>query len=134
MSEKQEFEKKLKYKYPNLYADIWKDPMQTCMAWGVETGIGWFELIEKMSEKLEPICKKYGCKMSQIKEKFGTLRVYMSHYPKEVEKEIDDIIDEAERESEKTCEECGKPGKLYTKGWCMVRCDDCKKEEEKRYK
>lgn len=58
---------------------------------------------------------------SQVKEKFGTLRFYMTHSTEEMEA----IIDIAVRRSSVTCEECGKPGKLVGGGWIYCRCREC---------
>lgn len=68
------------------------------------------------------------CRASQVKEKFGTLRFYMTGQTKE----MDAIIEEATRKSAVTCEDCGKKGKLYAKGWCVVRCVSCKKKRDAR--
>lgn len=68
------------------------------------------------------------CRASQVKEKFGTLRFYMTSQTRE----MDDIIAEATRKSAVTCEDCGKKGKLYAKGWCVVRCVACKKKRDAR--
>lgn len=58
---------------------------------------------------------------AQVKEKFGTLRFYMTHSSDEMEA----IIDEAERKSAITCEACGKPGKVVGGGWLYCRCREC---------
>lgn len=65
-------------------------------------------------------------RVTQLKEKFGALRVYMSYYSKE----IDDVIKEAEEKSRKTCESCGKPGEINEFGWLSCLCDDCRKIEK----
>lgn len=63
-------------------------------------------------------------KAVQVKEKFASLRFYMNHYVKEIE----DLIDEAEEKCSKTCEECGRPGKLREGGWLKTLCDKCDKK------
>lgn len=65
---------------------------------------------------------------AQIKEKFGTLRFYMTHYTDK----IDEIIKEAEKKSRITCEYCGKPGELRDDGWLFTLCDECEKEREEK--
>ena len=56
--------------------------------------------------------------MLQAKEKFGTLRFYVS-----TENEaIETAIQWAEMRSSKTCEVCGKPGKLSGPGWLSTVC------------
>lgn len=85
--------------------------------------------------------------ISQVKEKYGTLTVYyhsISEDAVEIAEDIREIIDEedynkkikrfyqkvdfainyAEYQSSITCEETGKDGKLYTKGWCRTMCDE----------
>jgi len=88
--------------------------------------------------------KGFGVKFTQVKEKFGTLRVYYDVYnrysPEEVKNVskktlheaylryvgyVDGVISFATELSEHTCESHGKPGKLNTKGWWKVRCEDC---------
>lgn len=64
------------------------------------------------------------CRASQVKEKFGTLRFYMTAQTPE----MDAIIDEADRKSATTCEECGKPGKVIGGGWLYCRCQACYQE------
>lgn len=64
---------------------------------------------------------------AQVKEKFGTLRFYMTHQTEE----MSDIIRTAEMKSAKTCEECGKPGKLKGHGWYSLRCSSCWKKDQK---
>lgn len=67
--------------YPMLYAQR-KLPMdETCMCWGIEAGIGWYEPLNKLSCKLERLnafYSKYNLNVqaSQVKEKYGTLRFY----------------------------------------------------------
>jgi hypothetical protein len=64
--------------------------------------------------------------ISQIKEKFGTLRIYMSGY----NDEIDAIIKEAEDECSETCQRCASTYKAELcstgpYGWMMVLCPVC---------
>ena len=87
----------------------------------------------------------------QIKEKYGTLRVYwnfkeIENYeelrsklvkPEQLDEYIgkysdlvDSAVDFCEYLSSKTCEVTGKPGKLYSEGWCVTLC---KEEAIKRF-
>ena len=95
-----------------------------------EVGKGWIPLVKKMAVEIKDCLKdcseeyRLGVidefRFTQIKEKFGTLRVYFYPYL-EV---LDDIIDKYEEESGKTCEICGKPGTLKSDGyWLMTRCE-----------
>lgn len=58
---------------------------------------------------------------SQVKEKFGTLRFYMTCETDEMDK----LIQEAEHLSAVTCEECGEPGELRGTSWLTTLCDSC---------
>lgn len=56
----------------------------------------------------------------QIKEKFGTLRLYIDGcYPY-----INGVIDMAEHMSSHICEKCGQIGKTYSLGWHKTLCLD----------
>jgi hypothetical protein len=61
---------------------------------------------------------------TQVKEKFGTLRFYMSSYFDE----FFNFIDEAEKKSAMTCEQCGEPGTLdnSTNYWISTECKKCR--------
>jgi hypothetical protein len=122
---KKELEIELVKKYPNILRDHGGDPMQTCMAWGIETDDGWYELLDKCMEKLQhfcDLCTKNGNPIqviaSQIKEKYGTLSFYYSgEGGTRIDWDIiDDIISETERRSAQTCEESGKHGCLCHRG------------------
>lgn len=57
----------------------------------------------------------------QIKEKFGTLRIYVDNSSDRV----DTLIGFAEAMSSCTCEVCGKPGKIdHGSGWLKVHCNE----------
>jgi hypothetical protein len=60
----------------------------------------------------------------QVKEKYGTLRFYMSCETDE----ITDLISDAEALSSQTCESCGEPAKMRGKFWLEVKCDKCYEE------
>lgn len=124
--------KKLWKKYPNLYQDYNKPLTESLVSFGFECEDGWYDLINWLSSKLEPLClaenmklskKKlkqgYGFRATQVKEKYGTLRFYMSFETPE----MDFWIDQAEIESEYTCEICGKKGVLRSGlPWIRVLC------------
>jgi hypothetical protein len=123
--------KELFLKYSTLFPpeDIYMDMTQSCLAFGVECGPGWFPFIEEMLGKLVDLhCE--GLKLDQIKEKFGTLRVYYhmeGEYDEtieDIEKKIDAIINEYEDISAKTCDVCGQPGKINESGWLACRCEE----------
>jgi hypothetical protein len=124
--------RKLWLKYPNLYRDKNAPITRSLIPFGFECGDGWYDLIDNLSKELEKLCKLenskltkkkiaegYGYRASQVKEKFGTLRFYMSFETDE----MSDLIDLAEKVSAETCEICGKPG--ITRGflaWVQTLC------------
>jgi hypothetical protein len=71
--------------------------------------------------------KPWWPRASQVKEKYGTLSFYMTHATDEMYA----IIDKAESQSSKTCETCGKPGKIRGHGWYSTRCATCWRKEQK---
>jgi hypothetical protein len=75
---KKELEEKLYTKYSGMFADHTKPMSQTCMCWGCSCGDGWYHIIDHMCEELAQLQEQYDIQIifDQIKEKFGTLRVY----------------------------------------------------------
>lgn len=63
---------------------------------------------------------------SQVKEKYGTLRFYMTSSTKEMQT----LITKAEHLSAETCEGCGGPGELTGTGWLTTLCAGCLKEKK----
>jgi hypothetical protein len=122
---KKELEMELVKKYPKLYSQYGGDMRQTCMAWGMSCGDGWYNIIDELSAKLEP----FGIVAAQVKEKFGGLRFYIEATPAEHFEEVHKLIQEAEVKSFETCEECGKPGERRGGGWIKTLCDECDKKD-----
>jgi hypothetical protein len=128
---KDELDEKLVNAHPLLYRDRSKSMMETCMYWGFECGDGWFDLIWDLSQKLERLIQKvkeasptvdvnYLPAASQVKEKFGGLRFYMTTETDE----MSEAIRKAEERSYTTCELCGKVGQLANTSWMVVRCKE----------
>lgn len=67
-------------------------------------------------------------KASQVKEKYGTLRFYLTFGTDKMH----DYAELAERLSENTCETCGKYGELRGNGWYYTACEEHTKEEHKK--
>jgi len=93
---------------------------------GIECNDGWKHLYEPILEKIVEYNKEHEdnpIEVHQIKEKFGTLRIYLSHYTDE----LSDMIDKAEGESEHTCEICGKhiEGPIVEHYWIYPMCREC---------
>ena len=98
---KEEFDKKLVEAFPLLYGDRRAPIQSTAMCWGFSCNDGWFDIIWDLSSKLEPLIQKFidenptaevHPRASQVKEKFGGLRFYMTH----ASDEIRELIGEAE--------------------------------------
>jgi hypothetical protein len=110
--------------YPMLYLGHQSPLTENLMCFGFDCGDGWFNIIDDLSKKIEAYnvanAEYDPCIAAQVKEKYGTLRFYVNS----VTDEIYEWIEQAEIASEKTCEICGKPGELVTKGWYMVRCPE----------
>ena len=97
-----------------------------------DVGKGWTEILanafKQIAEAFDKACADFSeFSVSQIKEKFGGLRIYTGALDVSVADQTYKIIDEAETESYVTCEYCGKPGKPRKGGWIKTLCDDCAK-------
>ena len=138
-------------KYPDLFKDVGGDPRSTCMAFGIECNIGWYDIIssvcwrifqhEKNIKERVDIRNKYDTcndksdidyvpvKFQQIKEKYGGLRIYFSGG----DDYIMGVVSMAEEMSYKICEVCGNPGKPNKGGWISTLCED-HREQNNEYK
>jgi len=84
---------------------------------GLGVGPGWNDIVYDLHKKLE--AEKPDYQILQIKEKFGGLRLYLSPMPNPAWI----AVSEAEKLSYETCEECGRPGKIWSrKGWVRTLC------------
>jgi hypothetical protein len=132
-----ELDKKLCEDFPRVFADRHGNMRETCMCWGFPDN-GWEPLIREAAAKIEAeidrlekedpegfkIAWENGAyRAAQVKEKFGTLRFYMTSANDTMMR----AIEEAESKSGSTCERCGKPGKERDGGWIKTRCDECAK-------
>lgn len=100
----------------------------------IECGEGWYDIIAKLSSELEKWIIKYiqnnpddyNPPMAlQVKEKFGTLRFYVSSATEEIHK----LISATEIESGKICEFCGVPGQRdKINYWVKTLCPECLNE------
>jgi hypothetical protein len=62
--------------------------------------------------------------LDQVKEKFGTLRIYYTDYSKSPEY-ISGVFDFAEMMSHHICEKCGKPGSTrHNLSWMQTLCEN----------
>ncbi len=124
-------DKLLVEQHPLLYRDYTANIRNSAMPWGFCVGDGWFYLIWELSQKLETELQKmsesYKPCASQVKEKFGTLRFYMTAETNAMSK----AIQHAETRSSKECEQCGQPGIVNGKFWLQCLCETCRQEKVK---
>jgi len=121
---KLELQDKLVNRFPKMFRGVHKPMTETAMCWGFECGDGWYDIIYRLCEDIEKLNPPDDFEVSQVKEKYGTLRFYTWGSTDAIE----DRIDEAEKESAKTCEWCGEFGKLRGKGWVTTLCAGCYEE------
>ena len=165
-----ELQNKLIEKYPILFQDRYKPMTQSLMCFGCEFADGWYNIFDDLCGYLTHIAKgeqlvrlkpeletkeNHGymyvknptISFTQVKEKYGTMRVYwigngVEGDWDEIKSKIDNsvktddlfnkyydrvenAISYVEYLSGKVCEVCGEPGKVYRCGWYMSRCKPC---------
>jgi hypothetical protein len=133
----QELQDKLFEKYPYIFSNKDKSIQESCMAWGIEHGDGWYDIISSLCGAIDQHernieeRKKYNPELSinyervkfdQVKEKFGGLRVYFSGGDDYVR----GLVSFAEDISYTVCEVCGQKGSPNKSGWISTLCDNCR--------
>jgi len=122
---RKELEQKLVERWPTWF-NVGGDPRQTRMADGFSHGDGWFEILWRLCEDLEPLVAEaerqtgHPFEVLQVKEKLGGLRFYVNHRTDA----ISERIAAAELESIRICEVCGQPGKRREGNWIRTLCDE----------
>lgn len=102
--------------------------------WGLECGDGWDLIIANLQDDVEAVVRSNrqmfpnsAFKFAQIKEKFGTLRIYYDLFGEWDDVHVKSIINfvkEAENLSAMTCETCGDEGKTRSLGgWLKTVCN-----------
>jgi len=118
-------EETLVHDYPLTFGKNTIGPM-----WGLEICDGWFAIIDALFSRFEAHNKNTTLKnrvvLSQVKEKFGALRVYVDDCDDPFPSWMNDEIAKAEELSRKTCENCGDPGELRGGSWLKTLCDPCR--------
>lgn len=124
---KEENEQKLFNKFPDLLPTN-LGIESSLIAFGIECGDGWFQILWDLCEKITAVCRDNDIKIgpedlhvNQIKEKYAGLRFYTSSCCDCVNQ----LIKDAEELCEKTCELCGEPGKVHGQAWIYTRCEKC---------
>lgn len=127
---------KLIKKYPSLFDWVKEErekypetPIQP-IEFGIECGKGWYWLLDNLLKSIDDYCnlnaKIPPVKITQVKEKFGGLRVYFDGG--------DDLVLGmvwfAENLSYHICENCGSQENItYTTGWIQTICTPCLNKE-----
>lgn len=143
------------FKLPSLYYNLFKYPwmivhnvwdgkkhwFNSYYVWFKDAFPGWYKAFGKQfADEVQTEWSKLSKKdrdsiyIVQLKEKYASLRCYLSCHTKE----IGDIIDKYEEMSYNYCINCGKPGSVREDlPWILTLCDACYKieieEREKRY-
>ena len=114
-----------------------EEPKYSYELFGIECGDGWKKLYQPIIDYLKEYNKdkeeKDRIEIHQIKEKFGSIRIYLSSYTDELRQ----MIDDAEEQSYYTCEICGKyiTKPIVEHHWIYPMCKKCfegmKEKEEK---
>lgn len=130
--------KELFNNYTHLYAEDKRWPIW----FGFECGAGWLPWIKELLESFEwhrthnlHLTKegKHEITITQIKEKFGTLRVYFNSNP-EIMDALECSVARAIAKCQLTCEVCGVIGDkgkpiTPTEGWISYLCSECKEKK-----
>lgn len=116
------YDNTLRADFPNLFAEEVGPPLAATDIWGVECGDGWYGLISSLCTIIQAHVDHTGITqpvLTQIKEKFGELRVYC----KKSDAYIDGAICLAESMSSTLCEICGERAEIRNlNGWSKTLC------------
>jgi hypothetical protein len=83
--------------------------------WNYKWANGWRAIVEKLLDDVNKLTGEHRVTMTDLREKYGTLRIEFDAapgnvVPAEILAEIERLALEAENESERICIKCGKPG------------------------
>lgn len=84
---------------------------------------GWYQLLHDLSKELISVIHP-DSQVSQVKEKYGTLRFYVDF----ANDATWDIIEKYENKSGFICEHCGQPGVRCSDGWISTLCEEHRKQ------
>jgi hypothetical protein len=129
--------------YPKMFVQRHMSEMDTCMCWGFACGDGWFNILDQLCGNIqhhidwknreeETVTQVV---VTQVKEKFGTLRFYYNGG----DAFIDGLVVMAESMSGVTCEECGSTAKTSNvdpekgiTGWVHTTCLPCQAKRKRQ--
>jgi hypothetical protein len=121
-------QKELFKKYPKIFRQKDLSMKETCMCLGIETGDGWYNLIDNLCSFLQFNIDNNNypqIEAVQVKEKYGTLRFYCNGGNDSQE----GTISFAEYLSGFICERCGSTDNVnQTEGWIVTLCEKCMKK------
>ncbi len=124
--------KQLLKEFPKIFRQHKLSCTQTAMCWLFECGDGWFDLLQDTCRKIQNIIdtdKLEQVEFTQVKEKFGGLRIYCTGYYDKIEK----IIEKAETLSYTICEDCGSKENIkQTTGYILTLCAKCRQKRSER--
>ena len=124
------FNKELTARYPfllprNVFTDEISEDYDYSWTRLDEVEEGWKELFLQMCKEIRDALIEANYldkfRFSQIKEKWGALRIYHFGAPQKVI----DIIRKYEKLSARTCVQCGKPAVKTTVGYILPYCTYC---------
>jgi hypothetical protein len=130
-----EYERMMQDKFPKMFSQPYG---------GFATGPGWWEMMHHLCSQMQAhidhkqtMKEKHnigdGCEqvvVEQVKEKFGTLRFYVSGG----DDTTDGMITMVESLSAIMCETCGAPGERRHGGWIRTLCDTHEAERQTKLK
>ena len=113
-------------RWPHWF-DMEGDLRRTSMGFGFQHRDGWFDLLWRLCESLEPIIVEAERETNspfevlEVKAKFGGLRFH-ANYDRE---DVIAVVETACLESLMTCEVCGSRGQQVAgNGWIMTLCNE----------
>lgn len=138
-----EFVKNMEGKFPSMFAEPYGGfcvgegwwPILESLCDNIQSHIDWVNETRERLLKDNPYDHDIPDEVAQvvvhqIKEKFGGLRFYCQGGDREVR----GMIRMAESWAARTCEQCGKPGKIRHGGWQQTLCDEHEAERQERMK
>lgn len=99
----------------------WTELDNLASGWKDSFGLELCENLKRLLVKAN-FLKKY--RIIDIKEKYGTLRLYSNGVPEEISDEYETLINYYEDKSQLVCHICGKPSKYVTDGWIEYLCEE----------
>ena len=113
----------------NRYAKVLVQEADNSIPTMISCGDGWFAIIDALLSAVSSRAKEKkleNLKISVIREKFGSLNVYINS----TDEFIRGCVSTAIRMSKLTCEKCGTTENVgHTKEWKKTLCETCYKKE-----